>query len=331
MRAMPSRHLVAACAGAPADPHFRAWKAGAQQFRHAVALEGVRVAARTVAPAGAHRRRGAGRIAAPGSRCGTGACRAPVSTTAARRLEAGLTRLEAEIARQILPDGGHINRSPEDLLHAYRLITMVMDALTAIQHPVSHELRSAHDRMAPMVRFFRHGDGALALFNGGHGRRSAHDRRSAGARRSARPAFRLCAPFRLSAHRRGTHSCSCMDCGTPPPGRFRPRRMPAACAFEFSTGTHRIVVNCGAAKDARQSKWDNALRVTAAHSTLTLADTSEGAILTQRLGARPAGTAIARRRERSGDQPRGDITRLVGERGARWLCRGVRRSARTRR
>ena len=28
-------------------------------------------------------------------------------------------------------------------------------------------LRNARDRMAPMLRFFRHGDGALALFQGG--------------------------------------------------------------------------------------------------------------------------------------------------------------------
>ncbi len=205
----------------------------------------------------------------------SGACLAD----SARRLEAGLARMEAEIARQILPDGGHIDRSPEDLVHAYRLTTMVMDALTAIQHPVSHELRSAHDRMAPMVRFFRHGDGALALFNGGM---ECDPRMIAGllARDEVRGQ-----PFgyaRHSGYQRiaAGRTLVIMDCGTPPPGPFSAEAHAGCLAFEFSTGTHRIVVNCGAAKDARQSKWDNALRVTAAHSTLTLADTSEGAILT---------------------------------------------------
>ena len=47
---------------------------------------------------------------------------------AARR---GPGRLEAEIARQILPDGGHVSRSPEALLAAYRHLVMVMDALSA--------------------------------------------------------------------------------------------------------------------------------------------------------------------------------------------------------
>ena len=62
----------------------------------------------------------------------SGAC----LTDSPRRLEAGLLRLEAEIARQILPDGGHISRSPEVLVHAYRHLVMVMDALTATGHAV---------------------------------------------------------------------------------------------------------------------------------------------------------------------------------------------------
>ena len=57
-------------------------------------------------------------------------CRAPAWTTARAGCEAGLARLEEEIERQILPDGGHVSRSPEALLHAYRHLIMVMDALT---------------------------------------------------------------------------------------------------------------------------------------------------------------------------------------------------------
>src|SRR6185312_439993 len=79
-----------------------------------------------------------------------------------RRLNAGLARLEAEIARQILPDGGHVSRSPEELLHAYRYLMMVKDGLASANEEPPHGLRNALDRMAPMLRFFRHGDGALA-------------------------------------------------------------------------------------------------------------------------------------------------------------------------
>jgi len=203
----------------------------------------------------------------------SGACLADT-----RRLEAGLARLEAEIARQILPDGGHISRSPEALVHAYRLATMVMDALIAISHPVSHEMHSARDRMAPMLRFFRHGDGALALFNGGQ---ECDGRMIAGllARDEVRGQ-----PFghaRHSGYQRlaAGRSVMMMDCGVPPPGPFSTNAHAGCLAFEFSSGTHRIVVNCGAAVDARRAAWDSALRATAAHSTMTLADTTTGTIL----------------------------------------------------
>jgi uncharacterized heparinase superfamily protein len=195
-----------------------------------------------------------------------------------RRLELGLAMVEAEIARQILPDGGHITRSPEDLVHAYRLITMVMDALTATSQAIPQELRAAHDRIAPMIRFFRHGDGALALFNGGQ---ECDARMIAGllARDEVRGQ-----PFAFAPHSGYQRIASgrtllVMDCGTAPPGGYSTEAHAGCLAFELSTSTHRIVVNCGAANDARRAVWDTALRATAAHSTLTLADTSTGAIL----------------------------------------------------
>ena len=59
------------------------------------------------------------------------------------------------------------DRSPESLLNAYRYLTMVNDGLAAVNAEPPHALRNARDRIAPMLRFFRHGDGGLALFQGG--------------------------------------------------------------------------------------------------------------------------------------------------------------------
>ncbi|MGH6872039.1 MAG: heparinase II/III family protein [Rhizomicrobium sp.] len=194
-----------------------------------------------------------------------------------RRLQSGLERLEAEIARQILPDGGHVGRSPEALAHAYRHIVMVMDALAATGRDVPPWLRNAHDRMAPMLRFFRHGDGALALFNGG---RECDSRMIAGllARDEVRGQPFAYAPYsgyqRLAAGR----ALAILDCGKPPADAFSTEAHAGALSLEFSAGTQRIVVNCGAPADA-QSGWDSALRATAAHSTITLEDTSSGWIL----------------------------------------------------
>jgi len=196
----------------------------------------------------------------------------------AKRLALGMEKLEDEIARQILPDGGHITRSPEDLVHAYRLATMVMDTLTATGHPPSAVLQSARDRMAPMLRFFRHGDGALSLFNGGQ-ESDARMIASLLARDEVRGL-----PFGHARHsgyqRLAAGRCIVvMDAGKAPPGAFCTEAHAGCLAFELGSGTHRLIVNCGAAADARRAAWSDALRATAAHSTVTLADTSAGAIL----------------------------------------------------
>lgn len=193
-----------------------------------------------------------------------------------KRLEIGLTRLEAELARQILPDGGHVSRSPEALVHAYRHLVMVMDALTAIGRDVPQALRSAYDRMAPAIRFFRHGDGGLAIFNGGG---ESDTRMIAGllARDEVRGQ-----PFgyaRHSAYQRlaAGRTLVLMDCGRAPSGAFSATAHAGCLAFELSAHAQRLVVNCGSGVDQR--KWENALRATAAHSTVTLADTSMAAFL----------------------------------------------------
>jgi uncharacterized heparinase superfamily protein len=200
----------------------------------------------------------------------------------ARRLEAGLQRLESELARQILPDGGHVSRSPEALVSAYRHVIMVMEALSAIGQEPPHTVRNAHDRMAPMLRFFRHGDGALALFNGGG---ECDPRMVAGllARDEVRgqPFYhaRHSGYQRLSASR----TLCLIDCGRLPPGAFSRDAHAGTGALELSSGSDRIVVNCGTGGLSHPS-WNAALRATAAHSTLVVADTSSAAIL-------PAGPA----------------------------------------
>jgi uncharacterized heparinase superfamily protein len=198
------------------------------------------------------------------------------------RLEAGLARLEVEIERQILPDGGHVDRSPEDLLQAYHFLTMVMDALTALELEPPHSLRNARDRMAPMLRFFRHGDGALGLFQGGQ----EGDPRMISAL-LARDEVRG-QPFghaRHSGYQRmaAGRSLIQLDCGKVPEGAFADQAHAGFLAFEMSSGPHRLVVNCGAGGNSQRS-WDAVLRVTAAHSTVTLADRSSAQILPPGLG-----------------------------------------------
>ena len=69
-----------------------------------------------------------------------------------------------------------------------------------------------------------------------------------------------------------------LDCGQVPEGDFALDAHAGFLAFELSSGAGRLVVNCGAGGDDHAG-WDAALRATAAHSTLTLADTSSAQIL----------------------------------------------------
>jgi uncharacterized heparinase superfamily protein len=199
----------------------------------------------------------------------------------ARNTAAGLKFLNAEIARQILPDGGHVSRSPESLVHAFLILSMVQRTLDASNHEIEPALRSALDRMAPMLRFFRLSDGALSVFNGG----SEGDAKTIAAllvqdETGGRPFGH--APHsgyqRLMA---GRHVCL-IDTGTPPPGPFSTAAHGGCLSFEFSVGPQRLVVNCGSARGvgfAYGNAWLAALRATAAHSTLTLADTSSAPLL----------------------------------------------------
>ena len=69
-------------------------------------------------------------------------------------------------SRQILPDGGHISRNPGALIELLLDLLPLRQFFSARNVPPPAALNNAIDRMMPMLRFFRHGDGNFALFNG---------------------------------------------------------------------------------------------------------------------------------------------------------------------
>ena len=82
-----------------------------------------------------------------------------------RHIRAATKRLADELARQILPDGGHISRNPGALIELLVDLLPLRTAFTARNIAPPAALLNAIDRMMPMLRFFRHGDGSFALFN----------------------------------------------------------------------------------------------------------------------------------------------------------------------
>jgi uncharacterized heparinase superfamily protein len=190
---------------------------------------------------------------------------------------AGLKRLAHEIERQILADGGHVSRSPEVLLEAFRVLGMVQQALDSANREVQPALRGALDRMAPMLRFFRLGDGALAVFNGG-GETDAPTVEAVLERDEAAGRPLGHAPHsgfqRLAAGR----TLVLFDVGGAPRSTFSAAAHAGCLALEMSAGEHRMIVNCGAGI-TDTVPWVGALRSTPAHSTLAIDDVSSATIL----------------------------------------------------
>jgi len=215
--------------------------------------------------------------------------------------------LAQEIERQILPDGCHIERSPAALLAALQDFTEIRALFQAGSEDAPETLAPAIERMAAALRALRHGDGGLALFNGSKedlptlidlvlSQAGRPARASGPANRLTPLAANLTAAglYRLAAGK----SLLLVDAGAPAaPGLDRFSHA-GTLAFEFSVGKERLIVNCGAAPSAG-AEWRDALRATAAHSTLTIADVSSSELRETGLGRRPL-TVKAERHEANG-------------------------------
>ena len=187
-----------------------------------------------------------------------------------RRTQQALKLLTTEIARQVLPDGGHFERSPSAHLSVLRHLIDIRGSLIAAGQPAPEELNNAIDRMAPMLRAFRHGDGGLALFNDSvESEAWLIDLVLAQCGTKGRALDN--APH--VGYRRVQSGRSLLIADMGAPARSRRRVHAGTLSFELSAGKERIIVNCGAWR-ADDTGWRKALRATAAHSTLTVNDTN---------------------------------------------------------
>jgi uncharacterized heparinase superfamily protein len=197
------------------------------------------------------------------------------------RLDKGLKLVAREVARQILADGGHVSRNPAAMLQIMLDLISLSEALASRHIETPKPVRDAIDRMMPMLRFFRHGDGRLALFNGANeGPEGAIDAALDYDDADGRP-FGF-APHSGYQRLAAGPAYVVADTGPPPPGRYSHAAHAGCLAFEMSAGTKRLIVNCGATRMLGPD-WEAASRATAAHSTLVLADTSSARILRGRI------------------------------------------------
>jgi len=190
----------------------------------------------------------------------------------ARHIRSASRRLSEELQRQILPDGGHISRNPGALIDLLIDLLPLRQTFAARNIAPPPALLNAIDRMMPMLRFFRHGDGTIALFNGMSGTPSdllatllAYDD-THGTPMASMPHTGF---QRLDAGA----TTVIVDTGAPPPPNVSHDAHAGSLSFELSSAASRIVVNCGMPSTGRDN-WRPFARSTVAHSTLTFADTS---------------------------------------------------------
>jgi uncharacterized heparinase superfamily protein len=185
----------------------------------------------------------------------------------ARHIRSATRKLSDELLRQILPDGGHISRNPGALIELLIDLLPLRQTFAARNIAPPPALLNAIDRMMPMLRFFRHGDGTIALFNGMSGTPSDllatllayDDTRGTPMASMPHSGFQ-----RLDA---GTTTVI-MDTGPPPPPSVSHEAHAGCLSFELSSGVSRIVINCGMPSTGRDN-WRAFARSTVAHSTLT--------------------------------------------------------------
>ncbi len=189
-----------------------------------------------------------------------------------KSLARALGMVEEEIERQILVDGGTITRNPSDLVLLLEDLVLLRDALKKAKGDVPIPLVTAIDRLAPMIRFFRHGDGKLALFNGSF-EETLEPIAGILARAEAPGKPVMNATHSGFQRLKSGRALVIMDSGVIKMRSAARRHHAGLLSFEMSFGKDRLIVNCGAAESRSGQLFDLA-RSTAAHSTLVVNNTN---------------------------------------------------------
>ncbi|WP_029030171.1 heparinase II/III family protein [Salinarimonas rosea] len=207
----------------------------------------------------------------------------------------GATKVLArELDRQVLADGGHVGRNPRTVLDLLLDLLPLKQVYLARGVDPPEALIRAIDRMPPMLRLLRHGDGTLSHFNG----------------TGSTPVDHLTTLLfydegRASPLQRGLISgyerlqagglVLVADVGAPPPP-FVAHEAAAGClSFELTSGEARLVVNLGAPRE-RADPLARAARDTAAHATITLDRASCGRFTSDARGLARLPAAFLERR-----------------------------------
>lgn len=197
-----------------------------------------------------------------------------------RRLyaEAGLLRALGDVVGE---DGGVLSRCPAAQMDLIRLLTDLIACYAAVGQEPPRAFGVMRELLVPPLLSLRHGDGGLGSWQGqGAIRADALAALIAASGVRTRP---LVAVEHWGFQRmRGGDTQVQFDAAPPPRARHARMGCASTLAFELSDGPARVIVNCGGAALAGgqvPSRIGQALRATAAFSTLVLDNANSTAVL----------------------------------------------------
>ena len=191
--------------------------------------------------------------------------------------EAGLARA---LTSGLTDDGGAVSRSPAMLLDAIMLLAMLRETYAARRLDLPAPVQDALARMVAALLGVAHGDRALSSWQGGGPATEASVAAVIAATGVRTRPLRQARDWGYQRLAAGT-AILIVDAAPPPVARQVEGGCASTLAFEFSDGPVRLVVNCGGARAASAqlpATFAAGLRTTAAHSTLTVADSNSTAI-----------------------------------------------------
>ncbi|HEV2078555.1 MAG TPA: heparinase II/III family protein [Allosphingosinicella sp.] len=197
------------------------------------------------------------------------------------RLKKGEAGLIRSLGDALHDDGGLVSRSPTEQLALVEILAQLRSAYAAARKQMPEPVADALSRSARALLGVSLGDGALGSWQGGNP--SSRFRVAAAIEGAAQPARPLQQARGWGYQRlEAKKTVLVLDAAPPPPARALKGGSASTLAFEMSDGANRLVVNCGGvgeADDALPAEVVQALRTTAAHSTLTIADRNSTAVL----------------------------------------------------
>ena len=196
------------------------------------------------------------------------------------RLRVGEGGIIRALAASLHDDGGLHSRSPAEQLALVETLSQLRTVYIAGGREFPEAIDEALGASVAALLSVTLGDCALSSWQGGN---MLDKRRIAAAVEGSGVAARPLRQARGWGYQRAEAKGSVLvfDAAPPPPTRALRGACASTLAFEFGDGADRLIVNCGGvgdADDALPPELVQALRTTAAHSTLTLGDRNSSAV-----------------------------------------------------